>query len=107
MTDAPVRPDPVLDCDHRRPAGGAHARALLVLAAAFLPLGLFLAALGMFLPRTLAGEVVRVAVSWIPALGVDLSMMFDGLSERFVDDEEANELLTRNYREPFVVPKRV
>jgi predicted dehydrogenase len=34
-------------------------------------------------------------------------LMFDGLSERFVDDEEANELLSRNYREPFVVPKLV
>jgi len=34
-------------------------------------------------------------------------LMFDGLSERFVDDEDANELLTRNYREPFVVPVRV
>ena len=34
-------------------------------------------------------------------------LMFDGLSERFVDDKEANEYLSRNYREPFVVPKRV
>ncbi len=42
MTDAPVRPEPVLDSDRRRPAGGALARALLVLAATFLPLGLFL-----------------------------------------------------------------
>lgn len=41
MTDAPVRPEPVLGSGHRRPAGGALARALLVLAAAF-PLGLFL-----------------------------------------------------------------
>jgi len=48
----------------------------------------------------------------LPHLGnisyrVGRELMFDGLSERFVDDEEANELLTRNYREPFVVPARV
>lgn len=38
---------------------------------------------------------------------VGRELMFDGLSERFVDDEEANELLGRNYREPFIVPERV
>ncbi len=38
---------------------------------------------------------------------VGRELRFDGLSERFVDDKEANELLSRNYREPFVVPKRV
>ena len=42
MTDAPVRPEPALPADRRRPAGGALARALLILAAAFLPLGLLL-----------------------------------------------------------------
>ncbi len=48
----------------------------------------------------------------LPHLGniayrVGRELMFDGLSERFVDDEEANKLLTRDYREPFVVPERV
>ncbi len=38
---------------------------------------------------------------------VGRELMFDGLSERFVDDEEANEMLSRDYREPFVVPERV
>ncbi len=32
---------------------------------------------------------------------------FDPQTERFTNDEAANELLTRNYREPFVVPERV
>jgi predicted dehydrogenase len=48
----------------------------------------------------------------LPHLGnvayrVGHELMFDGLSERFVDDEEANEYLSRDYREPFVVPDRV
>ena len=42
MTEAPVRPDPARPVDRRCPAGGALARALLILAAAFLPLGLLL-----------------------------------------------------------------
>lgn len=32
---------------------------------------------------------------------------FDPESERFPHDEEANELLTRNYRAPFVVPQKI
>lgn len=42
MTDAPARPETAPSADRRRPAGGALARALLVLAIAFLPLGLLL-----------------------------------------------------------------
>jgi len=38
---------------------------------------------------------------------VGRELRFDGLSERFVDDDEANDYLTRDYREPFIVPKRV
>ncbi|MFP4621230.1 MAG: Gfo/Idh/MocA family protein [Bacteroidales bacterium] len=50
--------------------------------------------------------------SILPHLGniayrVGHELMFDGLSERFVNDNEANEYLSRNYREPFVVPRRV
>ena len=32
---------------------------------------------------------------------------FDPKSEHFVSDREANRLLTRNYRSPFVVPDKV
>ena len=32
---------------------------------------------------------------------------FDGKAERFVNDKEANALLTRSYRKPFVVPEKV
>jgi len=34
-------------------------------------------------------------------------LRFDGRDERFVDDQEANALLTRNYRRPFAVPDRL
>ena len=32
---------------------------------------------------------------------------FDPQAERFVNDAEANSLITREYREPFVVPEKV
>jgi hypothetical protein len=38
-------------------------------------------------------------------LGVPLK--FDPRTERFVDNAQANELVSRNYREPFVVPAKV
>ena len=34
-------------------------------------------------------------------------LTFDAQAEKFVDDEEANKLLTRNYRKPYVVPENV
>jgi predicted dehydrogenase len=34
-------------------------------------------------------------------------LKFDPDTERFPGDDEANEMLTRNYREPYVVPERV
>lgn len=34
-------------------------------------------------------------------------LTFDGAKEKFVNDAEADALLTRNYREPFVVPQKV
>ena len=50
------------------------------------------------------------------ALGVDLTKLtcilgpklaFDRNKERFVDNPEADKLLTRDYRKPFVVPETV
>ena len=38
-------------------------------------------------------------------LGRPLNM--DPKAERFLDDKEANTMLTRNYRKPFVVPETV
>jgi hypothetical protein len=34
-------------------------------------------------------------------------LTFDGAKEKFVNDAEADALLTRKYREPFVVPQKV
>ena len=34
-------------------------------------------------------------------------LQFDPKSERFVDNEKANEMLTDEYRKPFVVPENV
>jgi predicted dehydrogenase len=34
-------------------------------------------------------------------------LRFDGEKEQFVDDKEANSMLTRDYRDPYVVPKDV
>ena len=38
---------------------------------------------------------------------VGRDLQFDPQVERFIDDEEANALLTRGYREPFVAPEVV
>ena len=35
------------------------------------------------------------------------SLEFDPSSATFLHDEEANKMLTRDYRKPFVVPERV
>jgi predicted dehydrogenase len=35
------------------------------------------------------------------------SLAWDGKKERFVDDKEADKMLTRKYRKPYVVPERV
>ena len=37
---------------------------------------------------------------------VGRALEFDGKTERFTGDEEANALLTRDYREPFAVPEK-
>jgi len=36
-----------------------------------------------------------------------MPLKFDPATERFVDNAQANELVTRNYRAPFVVPAEV
>jgi len=38
---------------------------------------------------------------------VKRSLVFDPKTETFPGDDEANKLLTRNYRPPFVVPENV
>ena len=34
-------------------------------------------------------------------------LIFDGAEEKFVGDREADRMLTRKYREPYIVPERV
>ena len=38
---------------------------------------------------------------------IGCELTFDSHSERFVDDDQANGYLTRNYRPPYVVPEKV
>jgi hypothetical protein len=40
-------------------------------------------------------------------LQLGMPLKFDPQTERFVDNPQANELVTRNYRQPFVVPTEV
>ncbi|MCF8037208.1 MAG: DUF4040 domain-containing protein [Desulfobacteraceae bacterium] len=51
-------------------------------ATGILPLLLFLGAAAM-VPHTAAGESYRLAIAWVPGLGVNLSFMLDGLSVLF------------------------
>jgi hypothetical protein len=51
-------------------------------------------------------RVNEVDLTATPAtLGVLLKM--DPAKEKFIDDEKANEMLTREYRKPFIVPEQV
>ena len=34
-------------------------------------------------------------------------LIFDGKKEKFVNDREADKLLTRKYRKPYIVPNKV
>ena len=52
----------------------------------------------------------------LKAVGVNLdettyqlgrTLDFDPKTEKFIGDDEANKMLTRNYRKPFVVPEKV
>jgi hypothetical protein len=38
---------------------------------------------------------------------VGRKLIFDGATEKFVKDKQADKLLTREYREPYIVPKEV
>ena len=52
----------------------------------------------------LARNEVDIAKDQI-ALGVPLKM--NGKTEKFIGNEKADALLTRNYRAPYVVPEKV
>ncbi|MEE4263186.1 MAG: hydrogen gas-evolving membrane-bound hydrogenase subunit E [Desulfobacteraceae bacterium] len=47
-----------------------------------IPLGLFVTLI-YFLPRVAAGAVFRIQLNWIPSLGINLSIVIDGLSLLF------------------------
>jgi len=38
---------------------------------------------------------------------LERQLQFDPATERFVGEDEANKMLTRNYRAPYVVPEKV
>jgi len=61
-------------------------------------------------------DSVKTVLANTKAIGVDPArstyrlgpkLLFDAETEKFVDNQAANELLTRPYRKPFVVPKQV
>lgn len=35
------------------------------------------------------------------------TLIFDPVKEQFIGDAEANDMVSRNYRQPFVVPEKV
>jgi predicted dehydrogenase len=63
-------------------------------------------------PSKLTSEVEEAHISTVMPLIANVSyrvgrpLRFDGAKEMFVDDEEANRHLTREYREPYVVPAK-
>jgi multicomponent Na+:H+ antiporter subunit A len=61
---------------------GKHHIEWIARATSLLPLVLAIVACAM-LPKMAAGESYRLSLAWVPALGVDLSFMFDGLSILF------------------------
>ncbi len=64
--------------DHHAPPGGAQ-RAII---AAFIPFVLT-AIFATALPTIAAGDTIRLAYSWVPSLGIDLTFYIDGLSLTF------------------------
>ena len=64
-------------------------------------------------PKLLHAEIEETAISTaLCHLGnisyrVNRELRFDPAAMRFLNDEQANALLTRKYREPYVVPERV
>ena len=64
----------------------------------------------------IAKSAEKIVATVKGTLGLDLEkstyqlgkvLEFDPKKEKFVDDPEADKLLTRDYRKPFVVPKEV
>ena len=41
------------------------------------------------------------------AYETERALRFNGGTERFIDDDDANQLLTRDYREPFTLPENL
>lgn len=64
-------------------------------------------------PQSLRAEIEEIYISCALCLLANISyrlkrqLHFDPITEKFVGDAEADRLLTRNYRPPFVVPEKV
>ncbi len=69
---------PDADHDHHAPPGGAM-RAIVAAAIPFVLTCLFATAL----PTIATGDTIRLAYSWVPSLGIDLTFYIDGLSLTF------------------------
>ncbi len=75
--------------------------------------GIFAQAVRDNKPDILTCDVEKARVSATYCLLADIAfrlkrdLNFDPKTERFVRDEEANKMLTRNYRKPYVVPEKV
>ena len=66
---------------------------------------------GLFDHQTVRLSGVEVGqvddISPNPQGGVNVKLSIDPKTETVIGDAEANKMLTRNYRKPFVVPERV
>ena len=73
----------------------------------------FYAAVRMNDPSILRAHINEAHLSNTTCLLANISqrtgrkLHFDGKAEKFVDDPDADQLLTRTYREPFGVPEKI
>ena len=56
-------------------------------------------------PRRL--HVAQDGVVWVPGFGSGVFGKFDPKTEKFKNNQHADQMLTRVYREPFVVPSEI